>query len=195
MIKISVDELIKLPKSNFSGKTICFITDTVWGIGCVLDENVQTGINKIYELKKRSFDKPLAVLVSDISDILNHVEITSNYIYDLMKLWPGALTLIFNKSDEFYDLVTSTNTIGIRIPNSKIALKLLNYLGPVVTTSINISGEESLNDPKQIEDRFGDQIDYLVTDVHELSKTSSTVVDVTTNIVKVLRQGDIKINV
>ena len=44
MIKISVDELIKLPKSNFSGKTICFITDTVWGIGCVLDENVQTGI-------------------------------------------------------------------------------------------------------------------------------------------------------
>ena len=195
MIKISTDESVKMPKDEFFGKTICFITDTVWGVGCVLGSCVKEGINKIYQLKKRSLDKPLAVLVSNIDDVKNHVEITSSYIYDLMNLWPGALTLIFKKSDTFYDDVTSNSTIGIRMPNSNVALKILDYLGPIVTTSINISGEAPINDPKVIEEKFSDHIDYLVTDTHELSTTSSTVVDVSSSSLKILRQGDIKINV
>ena len=195
MIKISVDELVKLPKDSFFGKTICFTTDTVWGIGCVVGCKVKEGIQKIYFLKQRSLDKPLAVLISDINDLKNHVEITSDYIYELMKLWPGALTLIFKKSDNFYDDVTNTKTIGIRIPNSVVALKILDYLGPIATTSINISGQESINDITEIEEKFSDYIDYLVTDLHELSSVSSTVVDVSQSEIKILRQGDIKINV
>lgn len=195
MIKISVDQLVTLPKETFSGKTICFITDTVWGIGTVVDGNVKIGINKIYNLKKRSLDKPLAVLVSNLNDVVEHVKITSEYIYDLMKYWPGALTLIFQKNDHFYDDVTMTETIGIRMPNSKVALRILDYLGPIATTSINISGEASINDPKMIESKFNDYIDYLVIDTHELSKISSTVVDVSTKDLKILREGDLKIDV
>ncbi len=195
MIKISLQELLKTPRNLFSGKTIAFITDTVWGVGTVVDNNVLEGINKIYSLKKRDLNKPLAVLVSELEEILQHIEITNEHIYDLVKLWPGAITLIFKKSDNFFDNVTALNTIGIRIPNSNVALEILKYLGPIATTSINISGENSLNSIDEIENSFKEHIDFLVTDVHELSKTSSTVVDVSSNEVKILRLGDIKINV
>lgn len=195
MIKISLEELLNKPRNLFSGKTIAFITDTVWGVGVVVDSKVLDGLNKIYSFKKRDLNKPLAILVSNTEDVFKHIEITNEHIYDLIKLWPGGITLIFKKSDDYFDSVTSLNTIGIRMPNSNVALKILNYLGPIAATSINISGEDSLNCIEDIENSFKDHIDYLVTDVHELSKTSSTVVDVSSDVIKILRQGDIKINV
>lgn len=195
MIKISLEELLNTPRNLFSGKTIAFITDTVWGVGVVVDSKVLDGLNKIYSFKKRDLNKPLAILVSNTEDVFKHIEITNEHIYDLIKLWPGGITLIFKKSDDYFDNVTSLNTIGIRMPNSNVALKILKYLGPIAATSINISGEDSLNCIEDIENSFKDHIDYLVTDVHELSKTSSTVVDVSSDVIKILRQGDIKINV
>jgi L-threonylcarbamoyladenylate synthase len=195
MIKISLKKLLEMTKDTFSGKTIAFITDTVWGVGTLVDNNVLEGINKIYSFKKRDLNKPLAVLVSSIDEALAHVEINNEHIYDLVKLWPGALTLIFKKSDCYYDEVTGVDTIGIRIPNSHVAKKILEHLGPIATTSINISGEDSLNSIEDIENQFSDSIDYLVTDTHELSKTSSTVVDVSCSVIKIIRSGDIKINV
>ena len=195
MIKSSLDQFLKLPKNTLSGKTICFITDTVWGVGVMVDSNVEVGINKIYKLKQRDENKPIAVLVSNVDDALKHVEITSKDIYNLVKLWPGALTLIFKKSDDFYDGVTKFDTIGIRVPDSNVSKKLLDFLGPVATTSVNISGSESLNSIEDIEKNFHDKIDYLITDTNPLSKVSSTVVDVTSDTIKVLRLGSIKINV
>lgn len=192
MIKLTKDEFIKINIDELSGKVLCFVTDTVWGVGVMVDDNILEGLNKIYQMKKRDSNKPLAVLVDDIDQFNQHVEINEE-VEKLFSKWPGALTLIFSKKDHYFDLVTNTNTIGIRIPNCPITLEILKHIGPTATTSVNISSTEPLNDPMLISEYFSEYIDYLVVDQFPLSKKSSTVVDVSNGNIKILRVGDIKI--
>ena len=84
-------------------------------------------------------------------------------------------------------------TIGVRIPNHKFALKLIDELGPLKTTSINRSGEEPLNDFDVIKAVYGNKITNIYENSEEISRVSSTVVDLT-NGVNVLRTGDISLN-
>ena len=193
MNRITLNELLNTNKEEFFGKTICFITDTVWGIGAVIGKDFITAKDKIYEMKNRDYSKPLAILAPSIDEIKKHVKINDPKVQELMLKWPGALTIVFEKSDEYFDEVTQLPTVGLRIPNSKVALSILNYLGFMATTSVNISGSAPLNDKEEIVKYFEEYIDYLVVDEEPQSKTSSTVVDVTTSPWKILRQGDIVI--
>lgn len=192
MIKIKVEELIKLSKEDLIGKVVVFPTDTVYGIGALYTD--QDGINKIYNLKHRDKSKPLACLAGKKEDVLSYVNINNDKTDELMNLWPGALTLIFEKKGES---VEDIPTIGFRIPNSKIALTVLNHFGIMAVTSMNLSGSAPLNDLISIEENFKDEIDYLVIDEEELSTVSSTVIDISTKDIKVLRKGELisKINV
>ncbi len=186
---ISLKEFLKIPKNNLKGKVIVFPTDTVYGIGAIYDD--QQAIQKIYNLKERDAGKPLAILISDFNQVKDIVKIQNEKTNELIdKYWPGPLTLIFEKKDDFdYPF----KTIGFRIPNSKIALKILNHLGGLATTSVNYSGEKPINDIYEIEKTFKNEIDYIITDKETFSKTSSTVLDVTSKNIKVLREGTIKI--
>lgn len=178
---------------DLKGKVIAFPTDTVYGVGCIIDDNV--AIHKIYELKQRDYSKPLAVLAPN-KDISKYVKSISKEAKELMeKYWPGALTIIFDKTDLISPLVTSNmESVGLRVPNSDIAQKILNHFGLMCTTSINISGENSINSIKEIEKKFNDKIDYLVIDDCILSKVASTVVDAREDKIKVLRKGSIELD-
>ena len=189
MEKILVKDIDKI---NLEGKVIVFPTDTVYGLGCRIDDLV--AIKKIYDIKNRDYSKPLAVLAPNdkIDDYVLNINSQAKQLMN--KYWPGALTIIFNKSDRVNDMVTSNlDSIGIRVPNSEIALKVLNRFGLMCTTSINISGSDALNNIEDIEKYFKDKIDYLVIDECSLSKVSSTVVDARFDNLKILRNGDIKI--
>ena len=191
MIKIELKDFLKLTKEDISKKLIAFSTDTVFGVGVLVDQNVMDGVNKIYQMKKRDLNKPLAVLISDIKQVEENININEQ-AKKLIPFWPGALTIIFEKKNN--DIFPFTkDTIGLRIPNSKIALSILNRFGPFVTTSINYSGESSINSPEEIDEKFHEYIDYLVIDNEERSNVSSTVVDVSKKDIKILRQGTIKI--
>lgn len=187
---VTVDELLT---KDIKGKVICFPTDTVYGVGCLVNDS--ESIERIYELKERDYSKPLAILTGSL-DINKYVKNVSSKAKELMEqYWPGALTLIFKKTDLIPDSVTSNlNTVGLRMPNSQIALKILKHFGLMATTSINISGMPPLNDFDEIVKNFSDKIDYIVSDREVLSTVSSTVVDATSDNLKVLRQGKIKIN-
>ncbi len=194
MIKIKVDELIKLSANDILGKVIVFPTDTVYGIGAL--SNDTKGIKKIYDLKHRDKSKPLACLAADVEDILPVVNINNDRTLEFMKYWPGALTLIFEKKNKKL-IDENLSTVAFRIPNSTVALKILNHFGIMAVTSMNISGDEPLNDLKSIEENFKDVIDYLVIDEETLSTVSSTILDISTITVKVLRKGELleKLNV
>ena len=194
MIKISLVDFLKLSKDDISGKVLCFTTDTVWGVGVVVDNNLSIGLNKIYQMKKRDLNKPLAVLASNIEEIKKHV-VYDQDIEDVMNKWPGALTIIFEKKDDFFNELTDFDTIALRIPNNHVSLSILDYLGFIATTSVNLSNSEPLNNKEDIEKYFSEYIDYLIVDETSLSKVSSTIVDVTNKPFKVIRSGDIKINV
>ena len=194
MIKIKVEELIKIPASDILGKVIVFPTDTVYGIGALCND--LDGIKKIYELKHRDKSKPLACLAADVEDIMPVININNERTSEFIKYWPGAITLIFEKKNRSF-IDESLSTIAFRIPNSQVALKILSHFGIMAVTSMNISGNMPLNDLKSIEESFGDVIDYLVIDEENLSTVSSTILDLSANDIKVLRKGDIleKINV
>lgn len=188
-----IKDLDKLTKEDLIGKVICFPTDTVYGVGCILGDN--EALEKIYELKNRDLSKPLAILVPNSNSIVPFINDSPKIADELMnKYWPGALTIIFNKKEGVCDDFTKgLPTIGFRMPNSKVALTVLEKFGPLATTSVNISNNPPLNSLEEIKKYFGDKIDFIIEDKEIISKVSSTIVDVTKEVLVILRQGDIKL--
>lgn len=189
---MKVDELLKLSKEDLKGKLICFPTDTVYGVGFLFNDEI--ACQKLYEIKKRDFKKPLANLASSVDDIIPYIDECSDSVMKMIKkYWPGALTIIFNKNQNQNILINKdVKTIGFRVPNSQIALKILKKFGIMATTSVNLSGDAPLNDYQEIIKYFGNQIDYIIEDDNEIkSNVSSTVVEVVNNKINILRQGDI----
>ena len=110
------------------------------------------------------------------------------------KYFPGNLTIIFNKKKEVSNLLTANKpTIGVRIPDNKIALAILkSYPYPLATTSANISGNETGTKVEDFIDSFKETVD-IVIDQGESKDVPSTIVRVENNEVIVLREGSLKI--
>ena len=180
---IDIKDLLRI---NLKDEVIIFETDTVYGIGCLIDSEI--GIKRIYDIKKREDKKPLAVLcanVSQVEKLVKDFELNSKMA---KKYWPGALTLIFKKTSHVSDSITSGfDTVGVRIPNDKIALSILEKYGPMAVTSLNISSEPAL---LKFDDtlKFENSVDFIVKG-QDLEALSSTVYDCINN--QVLRQGEI----
>lgn len=186
-----INEISNINKKTLQGKIIAFPTDTVYGVGALIDDD--EAINKIYELKNRDLNKPLAILASSIDDILPYIKKPNNEIISIMKkYWPGALTIIFEKTHLVGDNITKgLNTVAFRIPNSNLVLEILKKTGPLATTSVNISGNTPINNYEEIMKSFGEKIDYIIGKDEVSSNISSTIIDVTSNKVKIIRQGQI----
>ena len=120
------------------GLPIIFPTDTLPAIGCLPKFS-----NIIYDSKKRDKNKPLILMGSEYKQLINFVNESAMEDYDNLasKYWPGALTIVIPSSEKQTAILTSKdNTIGLRIPNSDMALSLLKETGPLLTSSANISG-------------------------------------------------------
>jgi len=181
---ISKDDFLKL---NLKDEVFIIETDTVYGLGCLY--NSEIGAKRILEIKNRSKEKFFSILVSNINQAK---ELTVNFesCLDIMnKYWPGALTIIFNKSEKIKEYITPTNTVGLRMPNDLTTLEILDKFGPMIMTSVNISGEPPI---VKFSDclKFESSVDYIIKGP-DLNGIPSTVYDAVNN--KVLRQGSIKI--
>ena len=125
-------------KTLKSGSPIIFPTDTVPAIGCLPEFS-----KIIYDFKKRDRNKPLILMGSEQKQLINYVHDSAREDYENIasKYWPGALTMIIPSSEKQDKILTSSDlTLGLRIPNSYIALSLLKETGPLLTSSANISG-------------------------------------------------------
>jgi L-threonylcarbamoyladenylate synthase len=183
MEKISLVELLQL---DITGKVICFPTDTVYGVGAKHDD--LKAIERIFAMKKREAQKPLAILTpnKDIEIYVKEINKTAEKL--MAEYWPGAMTLIFNKSEAIDDHLTNgLKTIAFRMPKSDIALSILKKFGLMATTSVNISGEKEINTIEEIEQCFSDYIDYLVVDQAMVSQMPSSIIDVTQDLIKQIR--------
>ena len=179
-----------------NGGVISFVTDTVWGVGCL--PNCEKGVENIYELKNRDRSKPLILMSNNIENLLPYVKNISPNAKSLMdKFFPGALTLIFEKSDLTPDFVTSNqNTVGIRVPNNPVFQELCeNIDGNVLaTTSANLSGQEPALTYDEALKNVGTQVDYVFEDYgFACQGKASTVALALNDEIKVLRQGEIEV--
>lgn len=175
------------------GKTVCFPTETVYGIGAnALDENA---VLKIFKAKGRPQDNPLIIHVCDknIEKYVKEVPDIAKKLIDAF--WPGPLTIILEKKD-IIPLVTSAglSTIGIRMPRNEIARKIIEKAKvPIAAPSANISGRPSAtNIERCIEDLFG-KVDYITGNSSSEIGLESTIIDVSVYPPVILRPGYITI--
>ena len=188
---VNVSELMKL---DITGKIVVFPTDTVYGIGC--NPFSIKALNKLFEFKQRDYTKPINVLTDSIDKIkLVSTNISSKEMEIMNKYFPSDLTIILNKKDNVPDILTANlNTIGVRIPNSDIALTILKeYKYPIATTSVNISGEKPSLEVKDFYDDFKDKVDIIVEGGKSKIGIPSTIIKIENNNVNVLRQGNLKV--
>ena len=178
-----------------NGQVVVFPTETVYGIGTNgLDEKA---IEKLYKLKKRPKNKPISLLVNNIDMINDIAEDITELEYKLInKFMPGPLTIILKKKNKIPDILTAnSSTVGIRIPENEIAIKLIEYAKvPLATSSANISGKSSGINLKNIMNDFNDDIDYYIDGGFSKIGIASTVVQVLDGIPHILREGVITID-
>ena len=171
------------------GRVIIFPTDTVYGIGTKIFD--LDGIKRIYEIKNRPLDKPLACLCSSLTQI-DDIAILNDDAKKLIKAFlPGALTLILESRDIVKEKI-GYKTIGVRIPNSKIALNILDKNGPMLTTSVNDSGEAPMNSYLEIKNKYEKLVDEIYDNDEPILEIPSTVVSLIDNNLTILREGIIK---
>ncbi|MCD7779500.1 MAG: threonylcarbamoyl-AMP synthase [Candidatus Gastranaerophilales bacterium] len=187
----------ELNKTLKSGGVISFVTDTVWGIGCL--PNSQKGADKIYEIKGRDKSKPLILMSNSIDYLRPYVKNIPLKAEDLINnYFPGALTIILNKSDKTPDFITSgKNTVGIRVPDNNFFKKLCSVIdGHVLaTTSANLSNHPSSKTYEQAKASIGKLVDIIFKDGGFICNgLESTVISVENDTITILRQGAVKIN-
>lgn len=170
------------------GGLIAYPTDTTYGIGCSIFN--KKGVERIYQIKQREKKKPFSFICADLSDVTHYARV-SNYAFNILKRrLPGPYTFVLEATRVVPDLlVTKQKTVGIRIPDNPICLAIVQALGhPIVTTSANLTGEEPIGDPLQIERELGKQLD-LVVDGGLLPADVSSVVSLIDDVPEVLRKG------
>jgi L-threonylcarbamoyladenylate synthase len=178
---------------------IAFVTDTVWGIGCL--PTSKKAVEKIYEIKKREAKKPLILMSDDIYPLFDYIkQPVEKQAQKLIKEhFPGALTLVLEKSENTPDFITSNmNTVGIRVPDNETFANICKAIdGRVLaTTSANISGENPALTYEEALSYIGDKVDLTIPDYGCVAKgKASTVVGFNNNEVVIFRQGEIEIKI
>lgn len=173
---------------------IAFVTDTVWGLGCLPES--EKAIKKIYAIKKREAQKPLILMSNKIDNLLPFVQTLNDKAQELIKKhFPGALTLILKKTKKAADYLTSGfDTVGIRIPDNQVFKEICESItgGVLATTSANLSHEPSAKTYEQAVENMGEKCDFIIPDFGQTAKgEESTVALILENETKILRQGSL----
>lgn len=194
MLRICVDEqypnarqVARVADIIKEGGLVVYPTDTIYGLGC--DIMNKRSVEKVYQMKGKDRKHPLSFICPDLKNIARYA-IVSNVAYRLMKrILPGAYTIILPASREVPRLMLSkTATVGIRVPAHPVTQLLLENLeNPIVTTSVPSPEHTQFSDPQEIAHRLP-FLDAII-DCGLIAPEPSTVIDMTEDIPKLIRQG------
>jgi L-threonylcarbamoyladenylate synthase len=175
-----------------AGEAIVLPTETVYGLAAL--PTVPGATDRLFALKGRGANVPIAVLCADAEQGLALADSPSAAVREVAeRYWPGPLTLVLHRREGLgYELGEPATTIGVRCPDHELVQALAREVGPLATTSANRHGEPTPVDAEEAAALFGGGVG-LVIDGGRCSGTPSTVVDVTGDEWKVLRQGDISV--
>jgi len=175
------------------GGIVAIPTDTVYGLAAAMD--LPGSIERLFEVKGRSSDRAVAVLLADLGQA-ETLGVLGPAAHALgQAFWPGGLTLVVAQRADRPPLPATLTggrpTIGLRVPDHPCPRALAAALGPLPTTSANPSGEPELPDADAIEARLGDRLDLILDGGPARGGRPSTVVDVSGDEPRVLREGAI----
>ena len=172
------------------GRAVVLPTETVYGLFAkALDKKA---VDHVYKLKGRPRDKALNLNVASLDDILNFSKNQPPYLQKLVDSFlPGPLTIILEANDKVPDWVNSgLRTVGFRMPSHPVTLDLIREFGPLIGPSANLSGQTSGVSLKKIVKNFGQEVLGIEDDAF-LTGQDSTILDLSGDKVKILRQGSI----
>lgn len=172
------------------GEIVAFPTDTVYGLGA--NAFYSPGIIKLFEAKGRDANKAIAVLIGDNG----HLDLLTDFLSASARkliehFWPGGLTIVVPKKKDLPELLSAGSSIGIRMPDHSVALELLNKFGPLATTSANLSGKNNPHNAGDVMNQLNGRVPLILDGGHCPGGVPSTVVDCSTDEVRILRPGAI----
>jgi tRNA threonylcarbamoyl adenosine modification protein (Sua5/YciO/YrdC/YwlC family) len=171
-----------------SGGLVSYPTDTYYALGC--DVFQKKAMERLSELKRRDEKKPFAFLCADLSEVAKYGIVSNEHYRLLRRILPGPYTVILEATRIVpRTALTRQRQVGVRVPDSPIALALVRALGrPLATTSAALPDDEPLIDAKDIQQRLGRGLD-LILDGGVTLIERSTVIDLTAREPIVVREG------
>ena len=176
------------------GGVIAFRTDTFYGLGA--EPFSRHAILRIKELKGREAAKPILLLIADESDVDRFIAERSALFDQICGLhWPGPLTVVGKARSELpEELTAGTGTIGIRLPDDADVRDLVRASGGALTaTSANVSGQPPARTAQEVESYFPQGIDLIVDGGEVTTTRESTVVDLSGEEPRLIREGPVRI--
>ena len=178
------------------GGIVIFPTDTAFGIGCRMDNEV--AVKRLFAIRKRPETKAVPVLVASLQMAQAYLQPISSEVIDklITPFWPGGLTIVLAAQEEKVPALVrgGTATLGVRMPDHPTTLALINGIGiPIVGTSANFSDEATPYTFESLNKELIKKVDFVVSgDCY--GHQASTVIDCTVKPWKILRQGKIAVN-
>ena len=181
----SLERAVKL---LHAGQLVAFPTDTVYGVGAPAFDGVR--VAAIYVAKERPPEKAIPVLIADEGDLARITAFVPDCARVLMaRFWPGALTLVLPRHPNVPDIVSSDETVAVRIPDLDLARAFLRLTGPLAATSANRSGQPSPVTAADVMAQLGGRIAAVLDGGPCPGGTPSTVVNCVASPPYIVRQG------
>jgi L-threonylcarbamoyladenylate synthase len=188
----SDDQILEAYRIIQNGGVIMFPTQHLYGLGAAALNT--EAVDKVFEIKQRPHNKPLLVLIHEQKDLTKLVEkIPSTAVTIMERFWPGALTIVFEAKKILpKNLTAGTGRIGVRMPQHPVALALAKALkSPITATSANITGNSGCSQVSDVDPLIADKLDLILDAGPLKGGIGSTVIDVTHDFPKILREGAI----
>lgn len=186
------DESIKLANELFlNGSIFIYPTDTIYGFGGNPFNDI--AIKKISEVKGKANWRRYIFLISDIEMLKHYADINSEkYLDFLLSIWPNPVSVILKLNKKYQELLNS-ETGAFRIPNYRFCQKLISEIKmPLISTSVNRTGNEPLNHPSQIIQEFANEVDAIFYSDKKSFFEASTLIDLSKDEPVLVREGKIK---
>lgn len=177
-----------------SGGIVAFPTETVYGLGA--DAFNAKAVEKIFKIKNRPFFDPLIVHICKKEQIKYLYRRVDKRIERLIKkFWPGPLTIVAKKNFKLPDIVTAgLDTVAVRMPANEITLEFIKQCGvPIAAPSANKFGRLSPTTARHVKKQFGKSIDFIIDGGRCSVGLESTIIDLSSKKILVLRSGVITI--
>jgi L-threonylcarbamoyladenylate synthase len=171
------------------GGIVAIPTDTVYGIAA--DATNPKAVERLYELKGRTRQKAIAILIHNVQMLSGLVMKFPERVQELSdEFWPGSLTLVLPKPIGALSTVSPAPTIGVRIPDHNTALALISLVArPLATTSANLADQPPATTAEEVIQFFGDKLDCILDAGPTPGQVASTVLSVVQSPYEILRQG------
>jgi L-threonylcarbamoyladenylate synthase len=175
------------------GRLVVLPTDTVYGIGA--DAFDGEAVSSLLSAKGRGRDMPVPVLVGSWHTIEGLVYSLPQSARELIRaFWPGALSLVVHQAPSLrWDLGDANGTVMVRMPLHPVAIELLREVGPMAVSSANISGRPAAVTAEDARGQLGDLVEVYLDAGPSQQQAASTIVDLTGDDPRVLRQGPVAV--